>query len=171
MFLVKMPSESGFHELDFRFETYAGADEFLFAHDGATLDELVDTCGPASLGCTFYILEMASPFTLPDVHARTTGPDAHASRNPANPPVLARPGTRSGRRHHRQRRGRIWRGVGLARPAASDTGRHRLTEMTGLAGFIVLLGANVGLWALNRSIPAQAVERKNTVSEGQVAQA
>lgn len=66
MFLVNMPSENGLHELDFRFETYPGEENFLFAHHGATLDELMDTCGLASLGSTFYVVEVASPFALPE---------------------------------------------------------------------------------------------------------
>jgi len=85
MFLSDTPSELGPHELDFRFEAFPADDEFLFAHHGAKLSELLETCGQGSLGSTFYIVEMAYPLTLADAAAR---PGLFSDRYGVEPAVV-----------------------------------------------------------------------------------
>jgi hypothetical protein len=72
MFLADCSPDDGLHELDFRFEVYPG-EEFLFAHHGAKLNELLGVCGLPSLGSNFYMVEMAYPLALPDL-IRESGP-------------------------------------------------------------------------------------------------
>jgi hypothetical protein len=67
MFLSGISPLDGLHELDFRFEVFPEAEGFFFAHHGATLNELMKVCGLASLGSTFYIVDMAYPLRLPEV--------------------------------------------------------------------------------------------------------
>jgi hypothetical protein len=67
MFLSSISPDAGLHELDFRFEAFPVEEEFVFAHHGAKLNELLEVCALPSLGSTFYMVEMAYPFSLPDV--------------------------------------------------------------------------------------------------------
>jgi len=67
MFLSSISPDDGLHELDFRFEICPVAEQFLFAHHGAKLNELLEVCALPTLGSTFYIVEMACPFSLLDV--------------------------------------------------------------------------------------------------------
>lgn len=67
MFLSSTSPDGGPHELDFRFEVFPEENRFLFAHHGARLHELLEVCGVPSLGSTFFMVEMAYPFALPDI--------------------------------------------------------------------------------------------------------
>jgi hypothetical protein len=67
MFLSSLSPDVGPHELDFRFEVFPDGEGFLFAHHGAKLNELMEVCGLPNLGSHFYLVDMAHPFTLPDV--------------------------------------------------------------------------------------------------------